>query len=96
MYVLTSTRLISSWGKTIVQAQLSQLCPPEVRSGSSVLTSPAKPAPPGYRDGWKWLLWPAATVDPPQLIGLNDAEAVAGLIAAAQLASRTVRHDSPR
>jgi len=94
VYVLTSTRLISTWRTTVVQAQLSKLCPPELR-GASVLTSQVPPAPLAYGGGWKQLLWPAATVDPPQLIGISDAEAVANLIGAAQLAGRAARQGSP-
>ena len=93
-YVLTSTRLISTWRTTVVQARLSKLCPPQVL-GATVLISPVQPVPRGYGGGWKQLLWPAATVDPPQLIGISDAKAVADLIGAAQLAIRAARRGSP-
>jgi hypothetical protein len=94
-YVLTSRRLITTWrplggGKpVVVQASLDVLLPPVLR-GTSVITGLASAGGPSARfQGWKALPWPAATVTPPVFIGLPNAQEVAGLIAAAQLATRT-------
>jgi hypothetical protein len=97
-YVLTSRRLITTWralggGKpVVVQASLDALLPPVLR-GTSVITGLASAGGPSARfQGWKALPWPAATVTPPVFIGLANAQAVAGLIAAAQLATRAPVH----
>lgn len=93
-YVLTSRRLITTWrplgGGTpvVVQAPLGTLLPPVVR-GTSVITGLASADASSRRQGWKVLMWPAATVTPPVFIGLANAQEVAGLIGAAQVATRT-------
>ena len=66
---------------------LAQLLPPEVRDGS-VFMNLAWPPRGGRRYSWAQLLWPAASTDPPQLIGLSALQAVADLICSAQLAER--------
>lgn len=97
-YVLTSRRLITTWralggGKpVVVQASLDALLPPVLR-GTSVITGLASAGGTSSRfQGWKALPWPAATVSPPVFIGLANAQEVAGLIAAAQLATRAPVH----
>ena len=42
----------------------------------------------GRRYSWAQLMWPAASTDPPQLVGLAAPQAVADLICSAQLAER--------
>jgi hypothetical protein len=92
--VLTSRRLITTWrplgGGTpvLVQASLGTLLPPVIR-GTSVITGLASADASSRRQGWKELMWPAATVTPPVFIGLANAQEVAGLIGAAQVATRT-------
>jgi hypothetical protein len=90
-YILTSARLITSWAAGSrpagTQSPLAQLLAPEVRDGS-VFLHPAWPRPGGRRSSWAQLAWPAASTDPPQLIGVSDAQAVADLICSAQLAER--------
>jgi hypothetical protein len=92
-YVLTSRRLITTWrplgGGTpvVVQAPLDTLLPPVIR-GTSVITGLASADASSRRQAWKELTWPAATVTPPVFIGLANAQEVAGLIGAAQVATR--------
>ena len=92
-YMLTSRRLIATWRPlgggppVVVQAPLGALLPPVIR-GTSVITARASADAPARRQGWQELMWPAATVNPPVLIGLADAQEVAGLIGAAQVATR--------
>ena len=97
-YVLTSRRLITTWrplgGGTpvVVQASLGALLPP-VLHGRSVITGLASAGgssrqPGSLFRGWKALPWPAATVTPPVLIGLANAQEVAGLISDAPVAVR--------
>ena len=90
-YILTSARLITSWGAGSrpggTQSPLAQLLAPQVQDGS-VFLHQAWPAPGGSRSTWAQLAWPAASTDPPQLIGLPDAQAIADLICSAQLAER--------
>jgi hypothetical protein len=91
VYILTSLRLITTWaadGRTVgTESPLAQLLPPQVKDGS-VFMHLAWPPPVTRRKSWDQLLWPAASTDPPQLIGLLDPRAVADLISAAQLAER--------
>lgn len=92
-YLLTSRRLITTWqplgGGTpvVVQAWLGALLPPVLR-GRSVFTGPASAAGFSQRYGWKEITWPATTVAPPAFIALANAKEVAGLIGAAQIATR--------
>jgi len=93
VYVLTTIRLISTWAARSqarqfagTTAPLSRLLPPEV-TGDTILMNPAWPVPNG-RASWAQLLWPAATTDPPQLVGVPDPQAVAAMVCAAQLAER--------
>ena len=92
-YVLTSRRLITTWrplrgaAPVVVQARLGALLPPTVR-GTSVLTGLASGDSARQRNGWKELTWPTTTAAPPAVIGLANAQQVAGLIAAAQIAIR--------
>jgi hypothetical protein len=90
-YILTSVRLITTWGagsrSAGPQSPLGQLLAPEVRDGS-VFLHPAWPPPGRRRNSMAELAWPAAATDPPQLIGVPDAHAVADLICSAQLAER--------
>ena len=91
VYILTSSRLITTWAKASqpagTQSSLSQLLPPQVKDGSVVMHL-AWPPPGTRRDSWAQLMWPAASTDPPQLIGLPDPRAVADVICSAQLAER--------
>jgi hypothetical protein len=90
-YILTDSRLVTTWrpGRRLggTQCALAQLLAPEVRDGSVFLYL-AWPPPGGRRYSQTQLLWPAASTDPPQLIGLPAPQAVADLICAAQLAER--------
>jgi hypothetical protein len=92
-YVLTSRRLITTWqplrgtAPVVVQARLGALLPPTVR-GTSVLTGLASGDGARQRNGWKELTWPATTAAPPAVIGLANAQQVAELIGAAQIAVR--------
>jgi hypothetical protein len=90
-YILTDSRLLTTWraGRrvAVTQCALAQLLPPEVRDGS-VFMNLAWPPPGGRRYSWAQLMWPAASTDPPQLIGLPAPQAVADLICSAQLAER--------
>ena len=90
-YILTDSRLLTTWGSGSriggTQCALAQLLPPEVRDGS-VFLNLAWPPPGGRRYSQAQLLWPAASTDPPQLIGLSAPQAVADLICSAQLAER--------
>jgi hypothetical protein len=90
-YVLTDSRLLTTWraGRRpgVAQCALAQLLAPEVRDGS-VFMNLAWPPRGGRRLSWEQLLWPAASADPPQLIGLAAPQAVADLICSAQLAER--------
>jgi hypothetical protein len=90
-YILTDARLISTWraGSRLAgrQCALAQLLPPQV-SGGSVFTNLAWPPRSDRRYSWAQLMWPAASTDPPQLVGLSDPQAVADLICSAQLAER--------
>ncbi len=96
-YVLTSRRLITTWrplGRgtpVVVQAWLGALLPPILR-GTSVVTGLASADGSRRRNGWKELTWPATAVAPPAFIALADAQEVAGLIGAAQIATRTPAH----
>jgi hypothetical protein len=91
--VLTSRRLITTWRPlgggppVVVQAPLGTLLPPVIR-GTSVITGLASADASSRLRGWKELAWPAATVTPPVFIGLANAQEVAGLIGAAQVATR--------
>jgi hypothetical protein len=91
VYILTSWRLITTWGRDSrtagTQCPLAHLLPPQVKDGT-VFMNLAWPPPVTRRDTWAQLMWPAASTDPPQLIGLPDPRAVADLICAAQLAER--------
>jgi len=90
-YILTDSRLVTTWrsGGRIAgtQCALAHLLPPEVRDGS-VFLNLAWPPPGGRRYSQAQLLWPAASTDPPQLVGLPAPRAVADLICSAQLAER--------
>jgi hypothetical protein len=92
-YVLTSRRLITTWrplrgsAPVVVQARLGALLPPTVR-GTSILTGLASGDSTRQRNGWKELTWPATTAAPPAVIGLANAQQVAELIGAAQIAIR--------
>ena len=90
-YILTDSRLLTTWRAgsrlAVTQCALAQLLPPEVRDGS-VLMNLAWPPRGGRRYSWDQLMWPAASTDPPQLIGLSSPQAVADLICSAQLAER--------
>ena len=90
-YILTDARLLTTWragGQPAgTQCALAQLLPPEVKDGS-VLMNLAWPPRGGRRYSWAQLMWPAASTDPPQLIGLPAPQAVADLICCAQLAER--------
>ena len=92
-YVLTSRRLITTWrplgGGTpvVVQARLGALLPPVLR-GTSVVTGLASADGSSQRNGWKELTWPATAVAPPAFIALPNAQEIAGLIGAAQIATR--------
>jgi hypothetical protein len=90
-YILTDSRLLTTWrtgGRLAgTQCALAQLLPPEVRDGS-VLMNLAWPPRGGRWYSWAQLMWPAASTDPPQLIGLPAPQAVADLICSAQLAER--------
>lgn len=90
-YILTDSRLLTTWhaGNRLAgtQCALAQLLPPEVRDGS-VLMNLAWPPRGGRRYSHAQLLWPAASTDPPQLIGLSAPQAIADLICSAQLAER--------
>jgi hypothetical protein len=94
-YVLTSRRLITTWrplgGGTpvVVYAWLGALLPPVIR-GRSVITRLATSADgSSQRIGWwKELTWPATTAVPPVFTALANAQEVAGLIGAAQIATR--------
>jgi hypothetical protein len=91
VYILTSWRLITTWGanrrRAGTQCPLAQLLPPQVKDGS-VFTDLAWPPPATRQDSWARLMWPAVSIDPPQLIGLPDPWTVADLISSAQLAER--------
>ena len=90
-YILTDSRLLTTWraggraGGT--QCALAQLLPPEVRDGSVVMNL-AWPPRGGRQYSHAQLMWPAASTDPPQLVGLSAPQAVADLICSAQLAER--------
>ena len=92
-YVLTSHRLITTWrplgGGTpiVVQARLGALLPPALR-GTSVVTGLASADGSSQRYGWKELTWPATTAVPPAFIAVANAQEIAGLIGAAQIATR--------
>jgi hypothetical protein len=90
-YILTDSRLLTTWhaGSRLAgtQCALAQLLPPEVRDGC-VFMNLAWPPRAGRRYSQAQLLWPAASTDPPQLIGLSAPQAVADLICSAQLAER--------
>ena len=90
-YILTDSRLITTWREGSrpagTQYTLAQLLPPQVRDGS-VLMNLAWPPPAGRRYSWAQLMWPAASTDPPQLVGLSAPQAIADLICSAQLAER--------
>lgn len=92
-YVLTTRRLVTTWRPlgggppVVVQAPLSALLPPVLR-GTSVITGLAAADGSSRPQGWKALPWPAATVTPPVLVGLANAQEVAGLIGEAQIAIR--------
>jgi hypothetical protein len=92
-YVLTNRRLITTWqplsgaAPVLVQAWLGALLPPTVR-GASIFTGLVAGDGPRQRNGWKEFTWPATTAAPPVLIGLADAQEVAELISAAQIALR--------
>jgi hypothetical protein len=91
VYIVTSRRLITTWatdGRTVgAQSPLDQMLPPQVKDGSVLMHLAALP-PGARRDSWARLMWPAASTDPPQLIGLPDPQAVADLICSTQLAER--------
>ena len=97
-YILTDARLLTTWragGQPAgTQCALAQLLPPEVKDGSVIMNLAWPPR--GRRYSWAQLMWPAASTDPPQLIGLPVPQAVADLICCAQLAerARTWRHSS--
>ncbi|HLK72817.1 MAG TPA: hypothetical protein VKU77_04120 [Streptosporangiaceae bacterium] len=90
-YIITDSRLVTTWrsgGRMAgTQCGLAQLLPPEVRDGS-VFLNLAWPPPARRRYSQAQLLWPAASTDPPQLIGPSGPQAVADLICSAQLAER--------
>lgn len=92
-YVLTSHRLITTWrplgGGTpvVVQARLGVLLPPTLR-GTSVVTGRVFADGSSQRYRWRELTWPATTVTPPAFIALANAQEIAGLIGAAQIATR--------
>jgi len=90
-YILTDSRLLTTWrsGRRLAgtQCALAQLLPPEVRDGS-VFMNLAWPPRDGRRYSQTQLMWPAASTDPPQLIGLSAPQAIADLICSAQLAER--------
>ena len=90
-YILTDSRLLTTWrtGRRPAgtQCALAQLLPPEIRDGA-VIMNLAWPPRGGRRYSQAQLLWPAASTDPPQLIGLSAPQAIADLICSAQLAER--------
>ena len=90
-YILTDSRLLTTWrtGSRLAGTQcgLAQMLPPEVRDGSVVMNL-AWPPRDGRRYSRAKLMWPAASTDPPQLIGLSAPQAIADLICSAQLAER--------
>ena len=90
-YILTDSRLVTTWrsGRRLggTQCALAQLLPPEVRDGS-VFLNLAWPPRERRRYSQAQLVWPAASTDPPQLIGLPAPQDVADLICSAQLAER--------
>jgi hypothetical protein len=90
-YILTDSRLLTTWHAGSrpagTQCALAQLLPPEVRDGS-VFMNLAWPPRGDRRYSQARLLWPAASTDPPQLIGLPAPQAIADLICSAQLAER--------
>jgi hypothetical protein len=90
-YILTDSRLVTTWrsGRRVAgtQCPLAQLLAPEVRDGA-VFMNLAWPPPGGRQYSQAQLLWPAASTDPPQLVGLSAPQAVADLICSAQLAER--------
>jgi hypothetical protein len=90
-YILTDSRLLTTWraGNRLAgtQCALAQLLPPEVRDGS-VFMNLAWPPRGGRQYSQAQLVWPAASTDPPQLIGLSAPQAIADLICSAQLAER--------
>jgi hypothetical protein len=90
-YILTDSRLLTTWrtGSRLAGTQyaLAQLLPPEVRDGA-VFMNLAWPPRGGRRYSQAQLMWPAASTDPPQLIGLSAPQAIADLICSAQLAER--------
>jgi len=96
--VLITTGIRHTWAQLdVTQCALAQPLPPEVRDGS-VFMNLAWPPRGGRRYSWDQLMWPAASTDPPQLIGLSSPQAVADLICSAQLAerARTWRRTSTR
>lgn len=90
-YILTDSRLLTTWREGSrsagTQCALPQLLPPQV-SGGSVFLNLAWPPRGDRRYSWAQLMWPVASTDPPQLIGLSAPQAVADLICSAQLAER--------
>jgi|HubBroStandDraft_1064217.scaffolds.fasta_scaffold1324450_1 hypothetical protein len=58
------------------------------RRAGYVFMNLAWPPRGGRRYSWAQLMWPAASTDPPQLIGLSASQAVADLICSAHLAER--------
>ena len=87
---MTSWRLIKTWATASqtagTQSLLAQMLP-QVKDGS-VFMHLAWPPPGTRRDSQAQLMWPAASTDPPQLIGLPDPQAVADLIWSTQLPER--------
>jgi len=90
-YIVTSKRVIASWQLTrepvIIKAHLGQLLPPVIRR-EAIFADLANPDWRARGQGWRRLTWPAATTNPPVLIGIAEAVAVRDVISAAQLALR--------
>jgi hypothetical protein len=91
-YILTDSRLLTTWRSgrrpAGTQCALAQLLPPEVRDGSVFMNLAWPPPRSDRQNSWAELMWPAASTDPPQLVGLPAPQAVADLICSAQLAER--------
>jgi hypothetical protein len=93
-YVLTSRRLITTWRPldggmpVVVYTWLGALLPPVIRGRSVITRLATSPDVSSQRTGLKELTWPATTAVPPVFTALADAQEVAGLIGAAQIATR--------
>lgn len=87
---MTDRRVIAWWrmlaDPVVVQAPLGDLLPPVVVQ-RSLMMALARPAT-RERNGWKNLAWPATTIGPPALIGIEECERVRDLICAAQISAR--------